>query len=460
MAPGNISQLAQSDEITFRVKFTDPAPPNSKLYWRGVVLGNYDGRTWTPLQLGGMLKQQVTIHLRSAPIRYQVTLEPHGRHWLFALEVPQAVPQLLNNLASVSQELQLRSAQPINERVRYDVVSHVDFELQVNEPARALQLWLELPPGFNPRTLEYAARLRRQSTNDADMVNTVLRLFHEQNFRYTLEPPSLGKHAVDEFLFDTRAGFCEHYSSAFVVLIRALGIPARVITGYQGGSINPADGFMTVRQSDAHAWAEVWLANRGWIRVDPTAAVAPDRVEQNLSSVIPRRMLGGLVTLDPSSNRLAAQWLALRQNWEAVTNGWNQWVLNYTPEKQRDFVKSLGFENADWRTMTTLMFVLGIAVMAAVVLPLILRQRKRDPLDAIYQALCERMAKYGLPRAIHEGPRAYGARLTADESPLHSDKKVALARFLELYETVRYGAANMSPSSALSNLKSLLAECR
>jgi transglutaminase-like putative cysteine protease len=460
MAPGNISHLALSDEIAFRVKFADPAPPNSKLYWRGIVLGHFDGRTWSPLQSGAALNRQITVNLRGAPIRYQVTLEPHGRHWLFALEVPKVVPHLPNNPASVSHELQLRSGQPINERVRYDAVSHVDFELQANEAARALQPWLELPAGFNPRTLDYAARLRKQSNNDAEVINAVLRLFHEKNFRYTLEPPPLDKHVIDEFLFDTRAGFCEHYSGAFVVLMRALGIPARVVTGYQGGKINPTDGFMTIRQSDAHAWAEVWLSNRGWMRIDPTAAVAPERVEQDLSSAIPRRVLGGLFTFDPSRNAWAAQWLALRHNWEAVTNVWNQWVLNYTPEKQRNFVQSLGFEDADWRTMTALTFMLGIAAMAAVVLPLILRQRRRDPLDAIYQVFCERMAKRGLPRAIHEGPQAYGARLLAEGHSLPPHKKAALARFLELYETVRYGAADISHTAALSKLKSLLAECR
>ncbi|MGH8809516.1 MAG: transglutaminaseTgpA domain-containing protein, partial [Noviherbaspirillum sp.] len=418
MAPGNISNLAQSDEIAFRVKFADPAPPKSKLYWRGIVLGQYDGRTWSPSPSRMNADRNITIHVRGAPIRYQVTLEPHGRQWLYALEVPRAEPQLPGNLASFSYDMQLLSSQAINDRVRYEAASHTDFELQPDETVPALQKWLTLPPGFNPRTLDYAASLRKQSGKDAEMINAVLRLFREQNFRYTLEPPRLGTHVVDEFLFDTRAGFCEHYSGAFVVLMRALGIPSRVVTGYQGGEINPADGFMTVRQSDAHAWAEVWLENRGWVRIDPTAAVAPERVEQNLASVIPRRLLGGLINLDASRSAWAAQWLKLRQNWEAATNGWNQWVLNYTPERQRDFVKSLGFEHVDWRTMTALMFALGIAVMAAVVLPLILHQRKRDPLDAIYQLLCGKMAKRGLPRAIHEGPRAYGARLTAADSPL------------------------------------------
>jgi protein-glutamine gamma-glutamyltransferase len=460
MAPGNISKLAQSEEVAFRAKFSDPVPAQSKLYWRGLVLGNYDGRTWSQLQLRVRGNRQISVTRRGAPVHYQVTLEPHGRTWLFALEVPQSIPRLDGNPTGVTSDLQLRSSQPINERIRYDAVSHVDFDLQPNELAMVLQQWLELPPGFNPQTLAYAARLRSQFNNNAEKVNAVLRLFREQNFRYTLEPPTLGKDAVDEFLFTTRAGFCEHYAGAFVVLMRAAGIPSRVVTGYQGGEINPTDGYMTVRQSDAHAWAEVWLENRGWIRVDPTAAVAPDRVERNLSSVIPRRVLGGLITFDGISNATLAPLLRLRQNWDAVTNAWNQWVLNYTPDQQKKFIKSLGFDNVDWRTIIPIMFILGIAAVAIPILPLILHQQRRDPVDVIYQSLCRRMARRGLPREIHEGPRAYGERLTGKGSLLPADQQAALARFLEFYETVRYGAAHKVPPSALSKLKSLSAECR
>lgn len=459
MAPGNIAKLAQSDEIAFRVKFADAIPLQAHLYWRGIVFTDYDGRNWTPQRQRFRRPRQITINLRSAPVRYQVTLEPHGRRWLFALEMPEALPEIPSNPAEVSPELQLLTSRPVDERLRYDVTSHVDFDLQPNEPTRMLQPWLQLPTGFNPRTLDFAARLRGQATNNMEIVAATLRYFREQNFRYTLEPPRLGEHVVDEFLFETRAGFCEHYSGAFVTLMRAAGIPARVVTGYQGGEINPADGFMTVRQSDAHAWAEVWIEGRGWIRVDPTAAVAPSRIEQNLASVIPRQLLGGLVTFNAANSAWVARWLQLRQNWDAVSNAWNQWVLNYTPEKQRNLLKSFGFDNVDWRIMAALMTVFSIAAVALVVVPLILHQQKRDPVDAVYRAFCRRMARRGLPRATHEGPRDYALRLTSKDSPLSDKTKTALARFLEVYETVRYGASNASRAE-LSTLKSLLAQCR
>ncbi|RJF97938.1 transglutaminase TgpA family protein [Noviherbaspirillum saxi] len=461
MAPGNISKLVNSDDVAFRVKFADTVPEKVQLYWRGIVLSDFDGRTWTALKQSLPRRSTIHVDFLDQPLHYQVTLEPHGRRWLFALDVPRQLPQLEGNAANASQELQLSASTAITDRLRYDAVSHRNYRLQPNEAPASLQQWLALPTGFNPRTLDYAGRLSRNAQTNVDLIDAVLKDFREQNFRYTLEPPTLGRHAVDEFLFDTRAGFCEHYSGAFVVLMRAVGIPARVVTGYQGGEVNPADGYMTVRQSDAHAWAEVWLKGRGWVRIDPTAAVAPSRVEQNLGSVIPRRVFGGLLTLDGSGNLLVQKWMSLRQNLDAMTNAWNQWVLNYTPQKQKRFFESIGFPDVDWRTMISVMVAFGIAAVAVVVLPLILQQQKRDPVDAIYQKFCKRMARKGLPREIHEGPRAYATRLTENASPLLPETKAALARFLELYETVRYGApgSNMRPGH-LSTLKSLLAECR
>jgi transglutaminase-like putative cysteine protease len=461
MAPGNISKLALSDEIAFRAKFLDEPPSQSSLYWRGGVLGAYDGRNWLPLQVSGMESREIIVRPRGRPIRYQVTLEATGQRWLYALEAPQALPRVAGYRASIEPELQLRVAQPINERIRYDAASYVDFDLQPNEHSHVLQQWLQLPPGFNPRALEFAQRLRRQSNDHGEIVNAVLRFFRAENFRYTLEPPTLGKHMVDEFLFDTRAGFCEHYSAAFVVLMRAAGIPARVVIGYQGGEINPTDGYMTVRQSDAHAWTEVWLARRGWVRVDPTAAVSPERVEHNLSSAIPQQFFGGLISFDGSNNSWLAKLRFLRQNWDAMTNAWNQWVLNYTPDRQKNFIRSLGFEKADWRTLITLMFVLASIATAIVVLPLIRNRPKPDPIEALYQSLCRQMAQRGYARSIHEGPRAYGSRLCASESTLPPEKKAAVIRFLEHYESARYGVPDKTPSSVVvSKLKSLLAECR
>ncbi len=467
MAPGNISNLALSADIAFRARFIDPAPPRSKLYWRGPVLGHYDGRTWRRLLIRQNTNQPAVVEPRGAPIRYQVTLEPNGRNSLFALELPEAAPAIIGNSARITGDLQILTRQPVNQRVRYDAASHVDFNLQKTESPETLRNWLQLPPGINPKTRTFATTLRGQSSDDMQMVNAVLKFFREENFTYTLQPPLLGSQAIDEFLFSTRAGFCEHYAGAFVVLMRMLDIPARIVTGYQGGEINQVDGFMTIRQSDAHAWAEVWLENRGWVRIDPTSAVAPNRVEMNLTSVIPPSILGGLVNLEVGQDSWFARMQTFRHNWDAVNNGWNQWVLDYTPDRQRSIFQSLGFGSADWRILTALMFGLGALVTALIAVPLIRNRPKSDPVNALYLALCREMAALGCAKAVHEGPRAYCERLTSPQSPLAPDKKIAASRFLTLYEADRYGPpgtadnANKKSSAALiSQLKSLLTACR
>jgi transglutaminase-like putative cysteine protease len=354
--------------------------------------------------------------------------------------------------------MQLLSLRPINDRVRYDTTSFTDYRLQPSDTLLDLRNWLQLPPGFNPRTLALAADMRRQSNNPDQLIDAVLQFFHGQKFTYTLEPPLLGEHAVDEFLFSTQAGFCEHYSGAFVFLMRALGIPARVVTGYQGGEINPVDGYMVVRQSDAHAWAEVWLPERGWLRVDPTAAVAPERVQKSLTSVIPRTTLSGLMHFSSESGSVLG---TLRLNWSALNNAWNQWVLNYSPSKQQSFIQSLGFENADWELLIVLLTLLGTGVMALVAIPLLVHRQKVDPLQALYISLCQHMARLGHPRAIHEGPRSYGQRLSAAGSALSERRKAALTHFLSLYESLKYGAQpHKLPKGALSELKIYLSECK
>ena len=472
MEPGAIAHLALSDDIAFRARFTDPPPPMPQRYWRGPVLGQYDGRVWSELRPLLQVDSPLLFRAHGAPLRYQVTLEPHGQRWLFALEMPLAAPSIAGNPAHISNQRELLAQHPVEQRVRYDAVSYADFQLEPAESPLLLQAWLQLPPGRNPRTLEFARHLRGQSGDDARLVQTVLDYFRNQPFRYTLNPPLLGADGVDEFLFATRAGFCEHYAGAFVVLMRAAGIPARVVTGYQGGEINPVDGYLTVRQSDAHAWAEVWLDERGWTRIDPTAAVAPNRIETNLAGALQRPLLGeligGLIQFDGAAGSWLRQWHTLRANWDALNNAWNQWVLSYSADTQKNLLQSLGFADPDWRTLAQLLGLSAVALLALMLLPL-LRRRRIDAADALYSALSRRMARHGLARDMHEGPRAYGRRLASSRSPLPAASKLAATRFLQLYESLRYGAIaensgdrshNARRAAILSRLKTLLAECR
>jgi hypothetical protein len=314
--------------------------------------------------------------------------------------------------------------------------------------------WLDLPAGYNPRTLAWAARLGA-GRRPAEAVEAVLRAFRTEQYSYTLQPALLGRDAVDQFLFDSKAGFCEHYAGAFVVLMRAMGIPARVVTGYQGGEHNPVDGYLTVRQSDAHAWAEVWLAGRGWLRVDPTAAVAPERVDSSgaraRSGAAPFG-LAGLGALIGAPDSLLA---ALRFNWGAVNNAWNQWVLDYNPRRQRGVLDGLGAAAGNWRSL------LGAALAAALLwLAVALRRRRRqDPLDALYAAFCRQQARRGCARAPHEGPHGYAARLAALPGP--AEKKAAAARFLAIYGAIKYGVVTPhQKATSLKTLTSLLIQSR
>lgn len=458
MSPGNIAKLAQSEEVAFRVRFLDPAPTQDKLYWRGVVLNAFDGRTWTRASTQDRQPQQ--LQTRGQPIRHEITLEPHARRWLFALEQPAQAPTLSDNAATITADGQLLSSQPINDRLRYRVASYIDFSLLSQAPTADNARWRLLPSGFNPQTQAFAHRLRRQYPDDAQLAAAVLRFFHDKKFSYTLEPPLLGRDAVDDFLFTTRAGFCEHFAGAFTVLMRAAGIPARVVTGYQGGEINPVDGYMTIRQSDAHAWSEIWLADRGWVRIDPTAAVAPNRVHLNLSQTVASPALGGLVNLNAIVGR--GSWLhTIRFRWDAVTNAWNQWVLNYTPDRQRGLIESFGFGDVNWRTLTILLMAVGMATLAVIAWPLLRHRRKPDPLRAVYARFCLLMAKRGLARAPHEGPRTYLQRIEQSGETLPAAKKLAAARFLTCYEAVQYGTFSAAPiSTNLAQLKSLLIPCR
>jgi hypothetical protein len=313
-----------------------------------------------------------------------------------------------------------------------------------NESSLALRRALHLPDGSSPRARELAHELRAKHSDDGAIVDEVLSMFREQKFYYTLTPPLLGDQPVDEFLFSTRSGFCEHYASAFTVLMRAAGIPARVVTGYQGGEINDFGHYLIVRQSDAHAWAEVWLQGRGWVRVDPTSAVSPARVSAGLSAAIPRgESLPALVRGD-------LQWLRkLRLSWDFMSNAWNQWVLGYTPERQRWLLESFGIDNATWQKMAAALFCIA-GVIVAVFTAIVLRQLKdrvRDPVRIAYLKFCDKLRRKGLPREPAEGPLDYARRLERARPDLAS----AAAAITRLYVALRYGAENSS--AALEELQ-------
>jgi transglutaminase-like putative cysteine protease len=426
MSPGSFSDLILSDAVAFRVRFEGPIPPAKQLYWRGPVLWDFDGRTWSASRF---LYGTPEYTARGEPLAYEITLEPHNRRWLFALDLPARVPPR----AMSSSDLQLRSALPVTGRIRYDMVSYLDYRYGIEERPAALRRALQLPEGYNPRTHALAQRLRERFRDERALIAEVLAMFRREPFVYTLSPPPLGEHSVDEFLFETRSGFCEHYASAFAVLMRAAGIPARVVTGYQGGEVNTVGDYLIVRQAEAHAWTEVWLRDEGWVRVDPTAAVSPLRVESGIAAAVPR------TDPLPLFVRGDLEWLRrMRFTWDLIANTWNQWVLAYNPERQRRLLTRVGVDDATWQTLTVVLLA-ATALVVAVLGVLLLRELKarvRDPVRLAYARFCEKLRRKGLPRDPAEGPLDYARRIAAARPELAAQAAAITA----LYTALRYGA--------------------
>ena len=416
MSVGDVSELALDDSIAFRLRFLNAtgAPPEQRqLYFRGPVFSVFDGREWKqrlPEELMGQTlyrRPPVTLKTQGTPVAYELTLEPNNRPWLLTLDASAEAPRLGTAIPYATPELQWVMPRPVTALLRYQAVAYPDFSYgpPANDPA--LRLETELPPGYNPRTLQLASDMRRDprlaGADDAALVQQVLKRLATGGYTYTLEPGLYGRDTADEFWFDRKAGFCEHVASSFVVLMRALDIPARVVTGYQGGDRNPLDGYWTLRQSDAHAWAEVWLNGQGWVRVDPTAAIAPGRVGSVQRLVAPRGVVvNTIATLSPGLMQ------TLRGIWEATNNRWNQWVLNYTQGRQLDLLRKLGFEAPSWEDLVLVMGgLLAVSALSAGAWQLWDR-RQHDPwLRLLHRAQAMAQAR-GLETAGVATPRSLG----------------------------------------------------
>ncbi len=428
MTPGSIAQLSQSDAIAFRVQFKGTVPPQSQLYWRGPVMPSFDGRSWRVTHTGGAYTD-VPYPAIGAPVDYEVTLEPHGKFWLFALEMPATLPPD----SALTSDYQPIARQAVRNRLRYTQRAWPEAIAGANEAPGILRDALALPRAGNPRMRAISAGWRAQHGDDSAAILAAAENFFSGQFLvYTLNPPLLGADIVDEFLFDTKRGFCEHFAAAFVFALRAAGVPARVVAGYQGGEVNPVDGYLVVRQYDAHAWAEAWIAGRGWVRIDPTAISAPSRINSNLANAVPA---GEDL---PFLARSDLAWLReLRYRLDAVTNGWNQWVLGYNPQRQRDLLASLGLNEPDWRSMTAVLSVLCGGVMLALT-AWILRNRLRvDPALKAWRRFTARLARRGIAWQPWEGPLAFAER-AARQAPAHAASIEAIAA---LYARLRYGPA-------------------
>ncbi len=434
MSPGAISSLSQSEAVAFRVEFDDPVPATDKRYWRGPVLWMTDGRNWN---IGPELRpsnsQPPISAAHDSAVSYTVTLEPHNQKWLFALDLPATG----NKYGKISSDLQLVAPKPIRKRLKYQMVSYLDYntgELSAYER----KLALSLPKGRNPRTISLGRSLQIKSRSDAEVVQKALAMFRQQPFVYSLRPPLLNSSdPSDQFLFETRTGFCEHFASSFTMLMRAAGIPARVVTGYQGAELNPVDDYYIVRQRDAHAWSEIWLIGEGWVRIDPTAAVAPERVERSINTSL---VSAGAVQFNlPQSDMLSNAWQKLNLNLDAINNRWNQLVLGYGPNQQREFLQSLGLDINDWHKLAWVFVVLvGGLFLVITAFVLIPRHKQIDPVLKNYQRFCRKLARRGLLKSDNETASAFAQRVKTCRPDL--SKKIDL--ITQLYSHLRYAGSD------------------
>ena len=450
MQVGAIARLALDDSVALRIKFEGSPPPQKDMYFRGPVLSSFDGREWQPARPDLFSPHAVgaSLVVTGQPINYEVTMEPSKKPWLFVLEAAPQSPQLAGYQAKMQADLQWLTNKPVNELLRYKAQSYPAHRHGPTQFSVALREFVELPPGFNPRTLAEAVKIRNDprfaNAGSQALVDLVLQRLRTGGYTYTLEPGVYGPNTADDFWYERKEGFCEHIASAFVVLMRALDVPARIVTGYQGGEQNAVDGFWVVRQSDAHAWAEVWHEGRGWVRVDPTAAVAPGRTGAAQRLTAPQGLVGqALNTISPAFT------LQFRALWEAVNNGWNQWVLNYTQGKQLDLLKDIGFQSPSWQDLSYLL--IGMVVFASLLGAVwtLWEQTQRDPWLRLLDKARKRLAAAGIQSTAAATPRQLAGLLPAQGSP----EGRALYEWLLQLEALRYASA-ANPKPALKQLQS------
>jgi len=449
MSPGDFTELMESDELAFRVSFLNAVPAREKLYWRSLVFSFFDGRMWSQSReqktenYFNQASKNLLSHVqyKGDRVEYDVIAEASMKPWLYALAAPETWPQ---NIA-FARDMRLQAFGPVVERMNYHVVSSLDYQLNELNAAELKQN-LQLPKNGNPQTRERAKEWLAETGSTDKLIEKLFNYYH-QSFFYTLKPPPLGVDVVDDFLWNSRQGFCEHFSSSFVYFMRAANIPARVVVGYQGGDINSVNTSITVRQRDAHAWAEVWIEGRGWVTYDPTAAVAPERVkkgiEQSLSATdreLLAKPFGSSVTL----------LLRIREQWDAINLKWTLWVMNYDSSSQASLLERF-LGNVSPMRVAIFLVVSGGGLSVLLFALLMLRSRKQDlpQTTLVYFQLCKKLKAAGFIPLPNETPRAFANRVSASKPEL----AVPLGHLIDLYERWTYGEDNQAEVQLRSGIR-------
>jgi len=447
MAPGDVAELSRSSALAFRASFDGPIPPRTQLYWRALTLDRFDGRRWSQ-SLTAQLPVAPAWQKRGEPVSYSIVMQPSERPWLFALDVGETS---LGDARRMS-DFRLERRRPVDQSLLYEVTS---WPAALREPAGSRNTVLgalQLPEHGNPRSRAWAAELQGQYPQPQALVQALLVHFNREPYFYTLKPPAVGQQGIDDFLFDTRRGFCEHYAGAMTFVLRAAGIPARVVTGYQGGELNPAGNYLTVHQFDAHAWVEYWQPGQGWISIDPTFQVAPQRIELGLEAAVEEEQsFLEDSPLSPLRYRHLAWLNQMRLAWDNLNYGWQRWVLGYQGEQQLELLQRW-FGRLDGRILA-MALVGGGALSLGLVALLLFKpwRRERDLQQRSFRRFERLLAQQGLRRGIGEGPRAFAER-AARALPVQADR---IRTFARTFEAQRYAGHSGSPSELNRQLTQL-----
>jgi len=443
MDVSDIAELALSDELVFRASFTeDFPPPQTLLYWRALTLDNFDGKRWSQSRYAAYSRQAPPWRPQGARIDYQMTLQPSYRPWLPMLEIgqihlPQAIP---------TADFRIENPRLIDRPLHYRASSWPNAQ-RMTDSERALSIARRLPESGNPRSRALAKQLRQtHSENTEALVNALLARFKDAPYRYTLSPAPLSEDSIDSFLFDTQNGFCAHYAGATVFVLRAAGIPARMVSGYQGGEWNEAAGFLQVRQFDAHAWVEYWHESKGWQRIDPTFMVAPERIERGLEAALSGESLPASHPLSQRHLRQIAWLNQLRLNFENLEYRWQLWVLGYQNEQRLQLLSRLDKSTA---------LLIGAAFLLFIVLLCLWLfkpwQSRKNPIQREFARFERLLAEQGLPRTKGEAPRHFATR-----AALALPQQSALIKaFIDDFEAQQYGGLPTNPRLLKQSLKKL-----
>ncbi|MDH4565351.1 DUF3488 domain-containing protein [Pseudomonas sp. BN414] len=449
MSPADIAELSRSGDLAFRASFEGPVPPMSQLYWRALTLERFDGRRWSQ-SLTSQFGQEADWRREGEPLRYSIVMQPSGRPWLFGLDVAETREEGVRARG----DFRLERRTPVDRPLLYQVTSWPQAVREPEGNPDALRRALQLPPNGESRTRAWAEELKRQHAEPQQLVDALLAHFNREPYVYTLKPPPLGENNIDAFLFDTRRGFCAHYAGAMTFILRAAGVPARVVAGYQGGELNPAGNYVLVHQFDAHAWVEYWLPGRGWISVDPTFQVAPNRIELGLEDAVAREQsfLEGS-PLSPLRFRQLGWLNQARLAWDNLNYGWQRWVLGYQGEAQMELVRRW-FGSLDGRSLGLGMVGAGAVLMALLAVFLFAPWRRgRDPQLRQFEVFERLLARHGVVRGKGEGPRAFAERASR-ELPRQAAQ---IRAFLAAFEASRYASQRASdPATQLRALRKAL----